>query len=307
MPPKVTLSIGIILVVILIAVSSMFTVLEGRGALVSRFGKLVTDRNDKFLIAGPGLHFKLPLIDTVTKFDLRLQTLDLQSSRIISSNAEGGIVNLIVDYYVKWKILDLPNYYTRTGGQLERTQTLLRQQLNEVLKAEFGRRTVAEVVSDNRDTIMQSMNEQAQLVAKGIGVDVVDVRIKRIDLPEEVSANVYERMRADKERAAREMRAQGKALALSISSKADGSVTVTIAKAREQSSQIKAKADKEAAIIYSSAYGQDPEFYAFYRSLIAYSSTFNSKQNLLVLTPNSQFFDYFNRTTASAKEAKSIK
>lgn len=295
MSSKTTFSLGILFLVILIVISSMFTVMQGRSALIARFGKLTTDDAGFSKVKGPGLHFKIPLVDNVIKFDMRLQTLDLQSSRIITTKAEGMIVNLIVDYYVKWKILDLPVYYTRTGGQLSRTQSLLRQQLNEVLKAEFGRRTVAEVVSDNRDIIMQAMNEKAKVVAKDIGVDVIDVRIRRIDLPDEVSANVYERMRADKERAAKELRAEGKALAEAIKAKADANVTVMIAKAYEKAGQLRAKGDAGAAKIYSDAYGQDPEFYSFYRSLLAYTNTLNSEQTLLVLTPDSQFFEYFNQ------------
>lgn len=304
MAPKTTLTIGLILLILLVAISSLYTVRQGQSALVTRFGKIITEKKDVPEINQPGLHMKLPLVDSVLKFDMRLQTLDIKSSRFKTTKFEDGIVDLIVDYYVKWRISNLPLYYTRTGGQINRTQTLLRQQLNEVLKAEFGRRTVQQVVSDNRDVIMQTMNEKAKVAAKNLGVDVVDVRIKRIDLPDEVSANVYERMKVDRERAAREMRAEGKAMAEELQANADANVTILLAKAREEASKVRAQGDATASKIYSNAYSQDPEFYSFYRSLLAYTNTFDNKQNMLILTPSSQFFDYFNHATTSVQQRR---
>lgn len=273
--------------------SSFYTVQEGQKALISRLGKLSKDK-DNYIIDGPGLHLKFPIIDQVLTFDTRLQTLDIQSSRIVTQEKK----DVIVDYYVKWRIDDLPLYYKRTSGQIFRAEKLLSQQVNDGLRAEFGRRTISEVVSDDRAGIMTSLNKTADVSASKLGLAVVDVRIKRIDLPEEVSNAVFDRMREERKRVATEHRSQGEARAEAVRAEADAKATVIVATSRAEANRTRGKGDEEAAAIYAAAYSKNPDFYAFYRSLVAYTKTFDSKENLLVLSPESEFFRYFNSANA---------
>jgi modulator of FtsH protease HflC len=222
---------------------------------------------------------------------MRLQTLDIKSSRIVTAEQK----DVIVDYYVKWRISDPVLYYTRASGSAQHANLLLEQQLNDGLRAQFGRRTISEVVSDDRTTIMDALSQQANVNAQKLGIQVIDVRIKRIDLPTEVSTAVFERMRAERERVAMEHRSTGKASAEAIRANADANVTVMIAMAKEQAANLRAQADAQAAKVYTDAYSQNPDFYAFYRSLLAYKKVFNNRENnILVLRPDSQFFKYFN-------------
>ena len=275
---------------ITLILSSMFVVKEGEAALLLRLGKIELDNQGIALVKTPGLQFKIPLINRVWKFTTRLQTLDIQSSRIVTAEKK----DVIVDYYIKWRIANPSLYYTRTSGSIVQTQILLEQQLNDGLRAEFGRRTIREVIADDRASIMRILNQQANLSARTLGLEVVDVRIKRIDLPSEVSAAIFERMRAERARVATQHRAQGRADAEAIRANADAEATITVATAKADSMRIRGEADAEAAHIYSAAYGQDPSFYAFYRSLIAYKKSFANKQDILILKPDSQFFNYFN-------------
>jgi len=293
-----TLGIVIVILLLLVGYSSIYTVHEGQNALLLRFGKIETvPATGAPAIKAPGLHFKLPFIETVQMLDVRLQTLDIQSSRIVTKEKK----DVIVDYYVKWRIANLANYFKATSGLASRTDLLLEQQLNDSLRAEFGRRTITEVISDDREAIMQSLQQQANKTAKSLGVDVVDVRIKRIDLPEGVSSAVYDRMRAERERVATQHRSQGKADANALRAAADAKVTVIIATADAKAAKLRGEGDATAAAIYAKAYQQDPSFYAFYRSLKAYSQTFNKKNDILVLQPDSQFFNYFNQAKGGAK------
>jgi len=260
----------IILALFLLLSFSLFTVREGQEAIVLRLGKIETNGDGKAIIYQPGLHFKYPIINNVRLFDIRLQTLDIQSSRIVTREKK----DVIVDSYVKWRISNLPLYFTRTGGNEQNAAVLLEQQLNDGIRAKFGRRTISEVVSDDRQEIMFRLKGAVGITAKGLGIDVVDVRIKRIDLPTEVSAAVFDRMRAERERVATEHRADGKAAAEAIKADADATVTVTKATARAKGAEIRAKGNAQAASIYSKAFGKDEEFYSFYRSLGAYQQTF---------------------------------
>jgi modulator of FtsH protease HflC len=285
---KSGLTLSIALLILLI--SSMFIVKEGEGALLLRLGRIEVDRHGLALLKTPGLHFKIPLINQVWKFTTRLQTLDIQSSRIVTAEKK----DVIVDYYIKWRIANPALYYTRTSGSILQTQILLEQQLNDSLRAEFGRRTIRDVIADDRASIMSILNQQANLSAKTLGLEVVDVRIKRIDLPNEVSAAIFERMRAERARVATEHRAQGRANAEAIRANADAEATITIATAKAEAMRVRGEADAAAAFIYAAAYNQDASFYAFYRSLIAYKKSFANKQDILILKPDSQFFNYFN-------------
>ena len=286
-------SIGIVVLLLLIVIfNTLFTVREGQQALVLRLGVLQTLSNGQSDILQPGLHVRTPFISQALIFDTRLQTLDVDSSRIVTAEKK----DVIVDYYVKWRITNLAQFYTRTGGDISRAQILLEQQVNNGLRAQFGNRTISEVVSD-RSSIMQHLQEEANNSAQPLGLDVIDVRIKAIDLPPEVSVAVFERMRAERMRVAAEHRANGKSEAEAIRAGADANASVILAKATEQSAQLRALGDSKAAKIYALAYNKDPKFYAFYRSMEAYQMVFNSKDNVLVLSPNNQFFEYMGNTT----------
>lgn len=276
-------------IVLALMFGSVFTVTQGRQAMLLRLGELVKGADGQPEMLQPGLHFKLPLIETVLPFDTRIQTLDIAKSRIVTSQKK----DVNVDYYVKWRIDDLGRYYKSTSGLSSNAAQLLVQQVNSSLRAEFGNRTIPEVVSDDRSQIMQSLRQAANKSAAPLGIEVIDVRIKTIDLPDEVSVAVFNRMRAERERVASEHRAEGKSAAAAIRAKADADVTVIKATALQQAAQLKANGDKVAAKIYADAYNKNPTFYAFYRSMLAYQETFK-KHDVLVLSPRSEFFKYMN-------------
>lgn len=285
------------LIILLLFYSAAYTVNEGEQALLARLGNIVTKAGQPYVL-GPGLHWKMPLITQAVIFDTRLQTMDIKSSRIVTAEQK----DVIVDYYVKWRINNLMLFYTRTGGDVSRAEQLLEQQLNDNLRAQFGRRNISEVVSAERTTIMDSLSQQANNSARNLGIQVVDVRIKRIDLPTEVSAAVFDRMRAERQRVAMEHRATGKANAEAIRANADANATIILATAREQAASIRGSGDAEAAKIYVDAYSKDVAFYSFYRSLLAYKKAFSNRENnILVLKPESEFFRYFNNQPADKK------
>lgn len=288
--------LSLIAVVFVLIYSSLFIVKEGQNALLLSLGKIEIDRQGQTIVKTPGLNFKIPLLNQVWKFTTRLQTLDIQSSRIVTTEKK----DVIVDYYVKWRISNPALYYTRTSGNASNAQMLLEQQLNDSLRAEFGRRTISEVIADDRASIMDTLNQQANQSAKTLGLQIVDVRIKRIDLPTEVSAAIYERMRAERERVATEHRAQGRANAEAIRANADSQATIIVETAKAQAMQMRGKADAQAAAIYGATYQKDPSFYAFYRHLLVYKKSFASKQDILILKPDSGFFKYFNDGSGSA-------
>ena len=299
-----TLTVAIIGFILLsIIYSTAYVVYEGESALLLRLGNIQTDSaTGKAYIKGPGLHFKIPFLMQAKIFDVRLQTLDIKSSRIMTAEQK----DVLVDYYVKWRIGDLSLYYTRTGGNTTRADLLLEQQLNDSLRAEFGRRKINEVISDDRANIMAALNKQADINAQRLGIDIVDVRIKRIDLPTEVSTAVFERMRAERERVATEHRSTGKANAEAIRAQADANATITVAKAKEEAAWIRSEGDAQAAKIYADAYNKNSQFFAFYRSLEAYKKVFdkNNPNNILVLKPDSEFFKYFTSETGTTKNSK---
>jgi membrane protease subunit HflC len=289
---------GIILIVILFVVyNTLFTVSEGQEAIVQRLGNLQKDTNGQVDVFTPGLHVKVPFITNALLFDTRIQTSAIQSSRIVTAEKK----DVIVDFYVKWRITNLANFYTSTGGDVSRAELLLEQQVNNGLRAQFGQRTIPEVVSDDRSAIMDNLRKQTDQSAKPLGIDVIDVRIKAIDLPAEVSSAVFARMRAERQRVAAEHRANGQSLAEAIRAKSDADVTVIVAKATEKAAQLRATGDKESAAIWAKSYNQNPGFYAFYRSLLAYKNTFNSKQDVLLLGPDNVFFKYLHSDTLDKK------
>ena len=299
---KITLAI-IAFIVLMVVLASVYTISQGHHGILLRLGRLVNDKEGKTLVLVPGLHIKTPFIENIRVFDTRIQTMDIKSSRIVTKEKK----DVIVDYYLKWRIDDLSRYLKSTGGNELKAETLLEQQLNTSLRAEFGKRTIAEVVSGGRDDVMDNLRDKAQQRAAELGISVVDVRIKGIELPENTSNAIYQRMRADMQKIANRHRADGNAAAEAIQASADAQVTVLLAKANSEGQTIRARGQAEAAKLYAGAFGQNKEFFAFYRSLKAYENSFNSKQDLLVLDQSAAFFDYFkralNNTGTGASEA----
>ena len=272
------------LVVLVILSLSLFVVDQRQNVIVLRFGEIVK------VIKEPGLAFKLPLIDNVRYFDVRVLTIDTpEPERFLTSEKK----NVLVDLFIKWRIAEVEKYYISVSGDESRAQTRLLQTINDGLRAEFGNRTVHDVVSGERDKIMELMRQKANEDAQKIGVEVLDVRLKRVDLPNEVSESVYGRMKAERTRVANELRSTGAAESEKIRADADKQREVIIAQAYRDAQRMKGEGDAKASAIYARAYEQNPEFYSFYRSLEAYRQSFKNKSDVLVLEPNSEFFKYF--------------
>ncbi|MEI7613476.1 MAG: protease modulator HflC [Betaproteobacteria bacterium] len=274
---------AVIAAVLVTLASSIFTVDQRQHAIIFQLGEI------KDVIAEPGLYFKWPLIQNVRYFDKRILTLDsAEPERFITSEKK----NVLVDSFVKWKIIDPRLYYISVAGDEARAKTRLSQTVNAGLREEFGKRTVHDVVSGERDKIMEQMREKADLDARKIGVQIIDVRVKRVDLPTEVSESVYRRMEAERKRVANELRSEGSAEAEKIRANADKQREVIVAEAYREAQKIKGEGDAKATATYASAFNQNPEFYAFYRSLEAYRSSFKGKSDVMVVEPSSDFFKY---------------
>ena len=287
---------GILLVSLLgaliIGSLSLFVVDQRKNAIVFRLGEVVSVKKE------PGLYFKLPLLDNVRNFDVYILTIDTaEPERFLTSEKK----NVLVDLFVKWRVTDVRKYYESVRGSEALAQTRLLQTINDGMRAEFGNRTVHEVVSGERDKIMNLMREKANEDAKTIGVEVLDVRLKRVDLPQEVSVDVYRRMEAERKRVANELRSTGAAESEKIRADADRQREVIIAQAYREAQRIKGEGDGKATAIYSRAYQQDAEFYAFYRSLEAYKASFRGRNDVLVLEPSSEFFRYLRSGRKPAK------
>ncbi|TSA21611.1 MAG: protease modulator HflC [Betaproteobacteria bacterium] len=264
---------------------SLFTVDQRQAALVFQLGEIVATK------LKPGLYFKIPLVQNVREFDTRIMTLDpADPERFITSEKK----NVLVDYFVKWRITDVRTFYVSFGGDEARAVNRLAQTVNDGMRAEFGKYTVHDVVSGERDAVMDSLRKSANADAKRFGVEVLDVRVKRVDLPAEVSGSVYSRMEAERKRVANELRSTGSAEAEKIRAEADREREVILAEAYRDAQRIKGEGDGKAAAIYAKAYGKNAEFYAFYRSMESYKASFKDKQDVLVLQPNSAFFRYMN-------------
>jgi membrane protease subunit HflC len=275
--------IGVIVVLVFTSLS-MFTVDQRQSALVRRLGEVVN------VIDKPGLYFKMPLFDQVRFFDTRILTIDADDPELFLTSEKK---NVLVDSFVKWRIVDPRQYFVSVGGDEERARVRLMQTVNDSLRAEFGKRTIHDVVSGERDQIMEVMRDRADTDARKIGVQVLDVRLKRVDLPQEVSESVYRQMEAERTRVAKELRSLGFAESERIRAEADRQREVTIAEAYRDAQRIKGDGDAKASAIYAQAFQQNPEFYAFWRSLDAYRQSFHSKSDVLVIEPSSsEFFRY---------------
>jgi membrane protease subunit HflC len=281
------------LVVLLVILSgSMFTVDQRQNAMVFQLGEVVSVKTK------PGLYFKLPLVQNVRYFDTRILTLDSsEPERFITSEKK----NVLVDSFIKWRVVDARQFYVSVGGDEARAAIRLNQTVNDGLRAEFGKRTINDVVSGKRDDVMRTIQISADQDARKIGVQVVDVRIKRVDLPETVSENVYRRMEAERKQVANELRSTGAAEAEKIKADADKQKEVIVAEAYRDAQSVKGEGDAKASAVYASAYGRNPEFYAFYRSMQAYRDSFKSKSDVMVLDPSADFFKYMKNPRGGGK------
>jgi len=262
--------------------SSAFMVNQWEVALKLQLGEIVDTDYD------PGLHWMIPLVNNVKTFDGRIQTMDSRPERFLTSEKK----DVIVDYFAKWRIANVAQYFRSTGGSEEKTARLLQERINTSLRDEFGKRTVQEVISGERAEIMMLLTKDADAKAAELGVEILDVRVKQIDLPPEVSDSVYQRMRAERERVARDLRALGAEAAEKIRANADRERVVIVADAYREAEQLRGEGDGKAAEIYANSYNQDGEFYSFYRSLNAYKNSFGNSGDVMVLQPDSDFFRY---------------
>jgi modulator of FtsH protease HflC len=292
---RVATLVVIVLIVLVALSASVFTVDQRQNAIVFQLGEI------KQVITKPGLYFKIPLIQNVRYFDIRIITLDSpEADRFVTSEKK----NVLVDSYVKWRIVNVEQYYKRiisSGGDEARAQNRLSQTINDGLRAEFGKRTIHDVVSGERDQIMDEMRIKADADARDFGVQVIDVRLRRVDLPTEVSESVYRRMESERKRVANELRSTGSAEAEKIRADADRQREIIVAEAYRDAQRTKGEGDAKATAIYGGAFGQNPEFYSFYRSLDAYRQSFRSKSDMLVVDPTSEFFKYMKNSGKTGK------
>lgn len=287
------LLIAAAVLLVLLASGSLFAVKEGERAIVIQFGKVQRDNETgDTKVFKPGLHFKLPFIDSVRVLDARIQTLDGTPDRFVTSEKK----DLIVDSYVKWRIDDFARYYLSTGGNKLQAEALLKQKVNNGLRSEFGTRTIAQIVSGERSALMNQAMEQAATSSDELGIEIVDVRVKQINLPTEVSNSIFQRMRAERAGVAREHRSEGQEQAEVIRANIDAKVTVMLADAERNARQLRGEGDALAAQIYADAYSKNADFYSFLRSMDAYKKSFNSKQDVMVIAPDSEFFKYMNQS-----------
>jgi membrane protease subunit HflC len=287
--------IGAVLVAAVLASLALFTVDQRESAIVFQLGEI------KEVITQPGLRAKWPLIQNVRFFDNRILTIDEpDTERFVTSEKK----NLLVDSFVKWRIEDVRQYYISMNGDEARARSRLTQIINSVLREEIGKRNVREVVSGERDKIMQVVRDKVLQDAKPFGIQIVDVRLKRVELPQDVSESVYRRMEAERRAVAAQLRSQGASEAERIRAEADRDREVIIAEAYRDAQRTKGEGDAKAAAIYAKAYGESPEFYAFYRSLEAYRASFRNRSDVLVLDPNSDFFKYFRGPGGSRPAGK---
>lgn len=264
--------------------SSLYTVNETQTAIKLRLGEIVSVEYE------PGLKFKMPFVNNVVKFDNRIQTLDAPAERFLTGEKK----NVIVDSYVKWRIVDAEKFYTSTGGSIAKANSNLTQIIKTGLKSEFSKRTIVDVVSGERAEIMENIAKLAKSDVGEFGISVIDVRIKRIDLSQEVSNSVYRRMQAERERVAKDFRSKGAEEAEIIRAAADKERTIILANAYRDSEKIRGEGDATSANNYAKAYSQNSSFYSFYRSLESYNKSFNNQNDILVLNPNTEFFRHFN-------------
>lgn len=285
MSMKALVGLVLVLAIVVLASASLFRVHETERAILLQFGNLVNAD------VKPGLHFKIPIAQEAKLFDARVLTLDSNPETYYTLEKKP----LIVDSFVKWRVADVGVFYESTSFDIRRAERLLQERVNEGLRNQISRRDMHEVISGARDQLMGELLEDLDGVMRGYGVEVIDVRVKRIDLPTEVSSSVYERMNSERQIEARQFRAEGQEQSLAIRAGADREAVVIEAEAYRESEQLRGDGDASSAAIYASAFNKDPEFYEFYRSMNAYVKVFSNKSDLLILDPNSEFFKFLQK------------
>jgi membrane protease subunit HflC len=281
--------IALIVAVLLVLSQSIYTVDQRQYAIKFQLGEFIDAKTEA------GLYFKVPLLQNIKVYDRRILTLDApRPDRITTSEKKP----LNVDFIAYWRVIDVRKYYQSVTGDEELAKQRLAQTIRAILGQEINKRTIHEAISAERDKVMATTRQRADADAKQIGVEIVDVRLRRVELPEEVLAQVYQRMESERKRVANELRSQGAAESEKIRADADRQREVILADAYRQAQKVKGEGDAKSAAIYAAAYGQNPEFYAFYRSLEAYKSTFRNRNDLMVLDPNSEFFQYLKQSGA---------
>ena len=285
MSSKTILGIVVILILGALGSSAVYIVDEREKAIVFQFGEIVSSSEK------PGLYFKVPVINNVKFFDARIQTMDAEPQLFLTKQKK----NLVVDSFVKWRVRDARDFYTKLGGLAANARNRLAQRVNDALRREFGNRSVQQVISGDRADIMDIVRKNIDSDITSLGIEVVDVRLKRVDLDPDISERVYQRMEAERSRVAKDLRARGAEVAEQIRADADRQRAVILANANREAEQIRGEGDAQATAIYANAYQRDREFYRLYRSLNAYRATFDSADNLLVIEPNSEFFQYFKQ------------
>jgi modulator of FtsH protease HflC len=291
----------VVVVLFLLGISSVFTVSEGESALILRLGKIVGDTNQTSRYA-PGLHFKAPFIDHVRFFDTRLQQLATPESQplVVVTHEQ---TYLQVEYFAKWRVSNLQKFYISTGGSVSWAENLLEQRINDIVRAEYGKRTSEEAVSTDRANMMVAIRDQANTVGNDQGVQVLDVQIQQITLPQEIMDSVFNRMATERKQFAEAKRAEGIEKSEEVKAQADQRATVIKAQSVKQAATMRAAGDQQAGEIFAKAYSDDPNFYAFYRSMEAYKESFHSKDDIMVIKPEGQFFNYFHSMNAGATVA----
>lgn len=291
------LLVPVLAILAFVLFQSVIIVQEGQRGIMLRFNKVHRDADNKVVIYEPGLHFKVPVIDQLKTLNAKIQTLDGQEDRFVTVEKK----DLLVDSYVKWKISDFGQFYTATGGDYQKAADLLRRKVNDRLRSEIGSRTIKDIVSGSRGELMAGAQKALNAGDDGaekLGIEVVDVRVKQINLPNEVSSSIYQRMQAERAAVAREHRSQGEEKAEFIRADVDKRVILILANANKTAEELKGQGDAEAAKIYADAFSQAPEFYSFIRSLKAYEASFaEGSNNMMLLKPDSSFFRFMQPST----------
>ncbi len=286
--------VPLVIISLVVGLMSVFVVDEGERGIVIRFGRVLKNDDDTARIYQPGLQFKVPFFDRVKLLDARIQTMDDQSDRFVTSEKK----DVIIDSYVKWRIEDFGQYYLSTGGGNRLTaDSLLQRKVADGLRAEIGSKTIKEIVSEEREKVMEDVLLEVRESADDIGIEVIDLRVKKINLPDEISDSIYARMRAERETVARRHRSQGREKAEVIRAQAELEVATVLAEAEKTARVTRGDADAQVAKIYANSFSKEPEFYNFLRSLQAYEKSFSNKGDILVVDPKSEFFQYMKNPT----------
>ena len=283
---------SIVLVALITLAFTAYTVDQRQAAIKFRFGEIVAVQQD------PGLYFRIPMIENIRLYDTRIQTLDTKDAERIQTKEKN---NVLVDSFVKYRIIDVKQFYVSTGGDTGRAEIRLAQSVNNDLRDEFSKRTLSEVISGERNKIMEDLRAKTDADARSIGIEVLDVRLKRVDLAQEINADVYKRMDSERKRVANELRSTGAGEAEKIKADADRQREVILAEAYRDAQKIKGEGDAGAARIYAAAFTRNPEFYSFYRSMEAYRNSFRNKSDVMVLEPSSDFFKYLKSPNKGGK------